>query len=41
MQELRKKYPTSHQVYLIDDKEVDANLYYIELEEKKRGSPIP
>jgi len=30
MQELRKKYPIEHQAFLIDDKEVDAILRYIE-----------
>jgi len=30
MQELRKKYPIVHQAFLMDDKEVDAILRYIE-----------
>jgi hypothetical protein len=31
MQELRKKYPVAHPVYLMDDEDVDAILRYIDL----------
>jgi len=31
MQELRKKYPFAHPAYLMDDKDIDAILHYIDL----------
>ena len=36
MRELRKKYPFTHPAYLMDDKDVDAILRYIDLWNKRK-----